>query len=335
MTDTDDRDAVSQPPPPPPPPERTVPQNAQLALLLEVTGTPKPGNVDRVHDYDDLRFEHFMAGAIGAEPGLRRAASGERVGAAFERAVAGMSQQTAGNTQFGALLVLVPLVRAAADGDGDGEGESKNEDGGGGRSRGRCELTREHAGEIAAQTTVADAADFYRSFEHVDVAVDDPPDGLEPLDVRRGADAVPVIEKRELTLYDVMERSTDVDDIAREWVSQFERCFEAADRLQDLSGPVPDRTARVFLELLAERPDSFVATQHDWDTAKRVSEQAATALATATETNAEPKAKAEADPDSDPWTLANELVAEQINPGTTADLTAAALFIALERGMSV
>ena len=32
-------------------------ENAQLALLLEVTGTPKPGNVDRHRDYPGLRFE--------------------------------------------------------------------------------------------------------------------------------------------------------------------------------------------------------------------------------------------------------------------------------------
>jgi triphosphoribosyl-dephospho-CoA synthase len=33
--------------------------------------------------------------------------------------------------------------------------------------------------------------------------------------------------------------------------------------------------------------------------------------------------------------LADEFVAEGINPGTTADLTAAALFVALERGWEV
>ena len=172
-----------------PPPERTVAQDAQLALLLEVTGTPKPGNVDRAHDHDDLRFEHFVTGAVGALPGLRLAADGEPVGDAFERAVAGMSQQAAGNTQFGALLVLTPLVRAAADGD----------------------LSPDGARAVAEATTVEDAAGFYRAFEHVDVAVEEPPAGMEPLDVRRGAAAIPTLRERALTLSDVMDRSTDVD----------------------------------------------------------------------------------------------------------------------------
>ena len=282
---------------PGPPPRRGVAANAQLALLLEVTGTPKPGNVDRHHDYDDLRFEHFVAGGVGAFPGLRRAANGERVGRAFERAVAGMSEQRAGNTQFGAILVLTPLVRAAADGD----------------------LSPTGATAVVEETTVADAADFYRAFEHVDVAVDDPPEGLEPLDVRRGADAVPTLEARDLTLRDVMAESADVDGIAAEYVGDFERSFAAGTRLRELDGPVPDRAARVFLELLADEPDTFVATQHDRETAERTTERAAAALAGET----------------DPTTLADELVAEGVNPGTTADLTAAALFVALQEGLDV
>ncbi|AQL44128.1 triphosphoribosyl-dephospho-CoA synthase [Halorientalis sp. IM1011] len=280
-----------------PPPGRTVVDDAQLALLLEVAGTPKPGNVDRAHDYDDLRFEHFLAGGIGARRGLELAADGKRLGRAFERAVAGMSQQRGGNSQFGALLVLTPLVRAAAEG----------------------ELSGERAGEFAEATTVADAADFFRAFEHVDVAVDDPPEGMDALDVRRGAEAIPAVEERELTLYDVMERSAEVDGIAREWTGEFERSFDAAERLLELDGPVPDRAARVFLELLAEEPDTFVATKHDRETAERASERAAAALAG----------------DTVPAALADEFVAEGINPGTTADLTAAALFVALERGLDV
>lgn len=288
---------MTDPAPPDPPPERTVTQNATLALLLEVTGTPKPGNVDREREYDDLRFEHFVTGAVGAEPGLRRAAAGDPVGTAFERAVAGMSRQSGGNTQFGALLLVVPLVETAASG----------------------ALTPERAEGVVANTTVADAAGFYRAFEHVDVAVDEPPADLEALDVRQGADAIPALEERGLTLEDVMVRSADRDGVAREWVTAFERSFAAAERLLALDGPIGDRTATVFLELLAEQPDTFVATQHDRETAEKVTERAAAVLAG----------------EGDPRTLAEAFVAAEINPGTTADITAAALFVALQRGLDV
>ena len=277
---------------------RTPAENAQLALLLEVTSTPKPGNVDRAREYPDLRFEHFMAGAVGASEGLRMAEAGEPVGTSFERAIEGMAEQRGGNTQFGALLLLVPLVRAA----------SADE-----------ELTPEHAAGVVEATTIEDAAGFYRAFEHVDVAVDEPPEGMEALDVRRGADAVPDIEERELTLFDVLAASVERDGVAREWVSRFSRSFEAAERIENSDGPVSNRAARAFLELLASEPDTFVATTHDEGTAREATEAARAALRG----------------DADPETLAEQFVEARVNPGTTADLVAAGLFIALERGLSV
>ncbi|MBV0922618.1 triphosphoribosyl-dephospho-CoA synthase [Halomicroarcula limicola] len=276
---------------------RSTAQNAELALLLEVAGTPKPGNVDRERDFEDLRFEHFLAGAVGARPGLELAAEGERVGHAFERAVAGMAEQSAGNTQFGALLVLTPLVAVASEGD----------------------LTPESADRVVRATTVADAADFYRAFEHVDVAVDEPPEGLEPLDVRRGSDAIPALEERGLTLFDVMARSADADGIAAEWVGEFERVFDAGERILVDDGPVPDRASRLFVELLAEEVDTFVVTRNDRETAEEVQRRAQAVL----------------DGEENATELAEELVAQDINPGTTADLVAGALFVALERGLVV
>ena len=276
---------------------RTTVQNAELALLLEVTGTPKPGNVDRRREFEDLRFEHFMAGAVGARPGLARAADGERIGHAFERAVAGMADQSAGNTQFGALLLLTPLVAAASTG----------------------ELTPSDADRAVRATTVADAADFYRAFEHVDVAVDEPPEGLEPLDVRRGSDAIPAVEDRGLTLFDVMARSADVDGIAAEWTGQFRRTFDAAESILDDDGPVPARTSRAFLELLADERDTFVVTRNGPEAATEVKR----------------RARAVRNGAEDATALAEDLVAREINPGTTADLVAGALFVALERGLVV
>ncbi|UPV74546.1 triphosphoribosyl-dephospho-CoA synthase [Halorussus limi] len=272
-------------------------QNAQIALLLEVAGTPKPGNVDRERDLPDLGFEHFLAGTVGAGPGLRAAEEGAPVGEAFERAVSGMSQQEGGNTQFGALLLLVPLVRAAADGDCSPEG-----------------VTR-----VVEATTVEDAANFFRAFDHADVFVDDPPEDAEALDVRRGSDAVPAVEERGATLLDVLALGDDEDDVAAEWTGGFERTFWAADRLAELAGSAPASAvgARVYLELLAREPDTLVAKQHGAKTAESVRVRAQEALEGGPEV-------VEA--------FAESLVADGVNPGTTADLTAAGLFVALTRG---
>lgn len=287
---------------------RTPAENAQLALLLEVSGTPKPGNVDRHRDLDELRFEHFMAGAVGAIDGLRAAEAGDAIGSAFEKAVAGMATQRGGNTQFGCLLLLIPLVQAAANDACSPSGVT----------------------EIVEQTTVDDAIQFYRAFEHVDVAVGDPPPDAAALDVRHGAAAASTLQERELTLYDIMALSADPDEgvadgNAREWVTEFDRVFAAADQLLADDGSVGDRTARLFLDLLAAQPDTLVATGHDRATARKVSQRAA-AVAEQVDADGDLTA-AEA--------LAEEFVDAGYNPGTTADLTAAALFIALEGGLSV
>ena len=274
-------------------------ENAQLALLLEVSGTPKPGNVDRRRDLEDLRFEHFLAGAVGAGQGLRMAENGSAVGPAFERAVAGMADQRGGNTQFGALLLLVPLVRASSD-----------------------DLSQPILESVLEGTTVADAAAFYRAFEHADVFVSEPPADAEPLDVRHGADAIPELEDRGLTLLGVMDLGAAGDDVAREWVTGFERSFSAAQRLAAADGPITTRTAETFLSLLAERPDTLVAKKHGEDVAREVTDRAAELL----EANALSSDREALE------AFADDLVARGINPGTTADITAAGLFIGLERG---
>jgi triphosphoribosyl-dephospho-CoA synthase len=276
---------------------RSTAESAQLALLLEVAGTPKPGNVDRAREYPDLRFEHFLAGAVGAREGLALAADGGSVGESFRTAVAGMSAQSGGNTQFGAVLLVTPLVAAAAAGD----------------------LSPAGLRDTLSETTVADAADFYRAFEHVDVAVDDPPEGMEELDVRRGADAVPAVRERGLTFGTVMARSAPVDGVAAELTAGCPRAFAVADRVAEGSGPVTDRAAAAYLEALAAEPDTFVVTQHDRETAEEVCRRAAAAL----------------DGEEDPAVLAAELVDRGVNPGSTADIVAGGLFVALERGVPV
>jgi triphosphoribosyl-dephospho-CoA synthase len=288
----------------------TPAENAQLALLLEVAGTPKPGNVDRERDFPDLLFEHFLAGAVGAGPGLRAAAEGASVGEAFEEAVAGMSQQEGGNTQFGALLLVVPLVRASA----------------------RDQLSPEGVAEVVENTTVEDAANFYRALDHADVYVDDPPEEAEALDARRGSEAVPAVEEQAVTLFDVMALGDDEDDVAAEWTGQFERTFWAADRLAELARAAKESSsasardtdsptasalgAQVYLEFLGREPDTLVAKQHGQKAAESVRVRAQEALEGGPEV-------VEA--------FAESLVEDGLNPGTTADITAAGLFVALER----
>ncbi|TKX75308.1 triphosphoribosyl-dephospho-CoA synthase [Halorubrum sp. GN11_10-6_MGM] len=324
--------------------------DATLALLVEVAGTPKPGNVDRRRDLDDLRFEAFLGGAVGARRGLELAATVPEsegrapppIGEAFERAVSGMAARAGTNTQFGCLLLLVPLVRAAAD-------------------PGR-ELAPADLDAVCRATTVDDAVAFYRAFEAVDVAVDDPPEGAADLDVRRGSDAEPALRERDATLRDVLALSaesvdsgattdsTDPDRVpdrnAAEWVEGFPRTFRAAEWILTDEGPLADRAARAFLGLLAAEPDTLVASTRGAETAREASGRARAILRPDETGEGDPSgplgdvtavdvdAVHSADLDA-AESLAEEFVAEGINPGTTADLTCAALFVALRRGAEV
>jgi Triphosphoribosyl-dephospho-CoA synthetase len=304
--------------------ERSPADDATLALLLEVAGTPKPGNVDRRRDLAGLRFESFLGGAVGAREGLERAARGAAVGHAFERAVAGMAGRAGTNTQFGCLLLLVPLVRATRAGD----------------------LSPAGLDRVTRATTVDDAVAFYRAFEHVDVAVDDPPPDASDIDVRRGAAVAPTLRERGLTLREVMTTAATADGAdrlpdrnAQEWVEGFPRTFRAAEWIVADEGPLADRAARAFLGLLAAVPDTLVATDHAPETAREASAEARALLAgddAAIETGSLPDADAVHAIDLDAAEpLAASFVEAEINPGTTADLTCAALYVALRRGADV
>ena len=315
-------------------PARDPVDDATLALLLEVAGTPKPGNVDRHRDLDDLRFDAFLGGAVGAREGLELAAAGDAsVGEAFERAVAGMADRAGTNTQFGCLLLLAPLLRATASGNGSQSGG----------------LDPAAVDRATRDTTVDDAVAFYRAFEHVDVAVADPPADAADLDVRRGRDAAPTLRERGLSLRDVLAISADAGDPervpdrnAREWVEGFPRTFRAAEWIRDDTGPLTDRAARAFLGLLAAEPDTLVAASHGPETALEASARAADLLdgadAGASGTDGVDAVDADAvrgvDLDA-AEALATAFVDEGINPGTTADLTCAALYVALRRGAEV
>jgi len=172
--------------------------------------------------------------------------------------------------------------------------------------------------DVLEATTVDDAAQFYRAFEHTDVRVADPPADFTDLDVRRGADAIPALRSRGLTLSEVVVASAPADGVAREWATDFERTFDAADALRKGTAPLPARISETFLRLLADAPDALVAARHGRDVAERVSERAAELV--------------DADHATvDAW--ADDLVEAGINPGTTADIVAAALFVALSRGL--
>jgi triphosphoribosyl-dephospho-CoA synthase len=222
-------------------------ERAQLAMMLEVTASPKPGNVDRCHDFPGTRLEHFLASSILVRPALEKAAGGEGgLGAVFREAVALTTGHGGGNTHFGALILLIPLLR-------------------GGDIPGAIRAVR--------GSTVEDALDFYRAFSLTKVRMlpGDPLDVANP----RSLDT---IRERHLTLLGVMEHSREHDMVAREWTNGFALTGRAAGLLHE-SGCGRRGVVEAFLRLLSSEIDTFIVKEHGALVADEVRRRAGEVLA--------------------------------------------------------
>ncbi len=276
---------------------------AQLAMLLEVSATPKPGNIDRDHNYEDTRFEHFLASAVGVYPVLEKAARSSRgAGALIHEAVVESSRwQNGGNTHFGAFLLLIPLVMAG----------------------GRCEKTKclkAQVQNIVRETTVEDAVELYRAFSEAKVKVK-PVDDLDLSD----DSSIDTIKARRLTLFNLMEISSSYDMIAEEWMNGFKKTFECAASIRDKirKHGINDAVVLTFMELLSSNKDTFIQTKFDNKKAEEVSLRAKEILQ-----------KGDMDKMRDKiHSFDKELLSEGINPGSTADIIIAGLFVSLFEGM--
>ena len=295
---------------------------AQLAMCLEVSSSPKPGNIDRFDDYEDTRYEHFLASAISMYPVIEEASGcDDGAGRLIKNAVIeSVSWQKGGNTHFGAIILLIPLAMAA-----------------GRLLSGKDGFTIEEltgtAHEIVRNTDPSDAADFYSCFEAAGVKVN-PVDEFDLQD----EGSIDKLQEKAVSLYDLMEIASGYDLIANEWTSGFKRCAQCAEMVIKgmnsalfdgrLNADINDIVVYSFLKLLSENEDTFITTKFDSKTANYVSERAQTTINNLYNNDFDfnktlPSIRE----------LNTELLERRINPGSTADIIIAGLFIALLGGI--
>ncbi len=295
---------------------------AQLAMCLEVSASPKPGNIDRHDDYEDTRYEHFLVSAISMYPVIEEAAeSSHGAGRLIKNAVEeSVSWQKGGNTHFGAIILLVPLAMAA----GKVLGQ---------KDRFTIDELTECAHSIVKGTDTSDSVDFYSCFDAAGVKVNP----VEEFSLQDEGATNELTEKK-VSLYELMEIAKDYDLIANEWISGFNRCSDCAqviiggmqDRLFPgrLNADINDVVVYAFLKILSENEDTFITTKFDSVTALKVSSQAKSLLQDiySKEVNfTDIKASIEK--------MDAELLEKKINPGSTADIVIAGIFIALLAGV--
>jgi triphosphoribosyl-dephospho-CoA synthase len=268
---------------------------AQLACVLEASAE-KPGNVTPSHDFDDTSYEDMLRSGIALGPELGRA--GERgVGETVLAAVRASRDVAGANTNLGIALLLAPLARAALTG----------------------EPLRERLGDVLGALTVDDARGAYAAIRLAGAG------GLhEPVehDVR---------DEPRVTLREAMAAGAQRDTIASEYVTDHAVTFELglpalADALGDGLGP-RDAIVELALRLLAAVPDTLIARKRGGDAAGRVAAGARQVLAAGGVRSARGRT-ALAGFDASLRQEGNAL-----NPGTTADIVTAVLFVALLTGM--
>jgi triphosphoribosyl-dephospho-CoA synthase len=268
---------------------------AQLACLLEVSA-PKPGNVSPERHFHDTRFEDFLASAVAIGPAL--ATAGARpLGTTIRSAIEATARWTRSNTNLGIVLLLAPLARAAARADGN---------------------LRDRLGAVLAETTVADAAETYAAIRRVR------PGGLGE------SSAEDVSRAPTVTLCQAMALAAERDAIAREYTNRFALTFEvgapalAAARSRGMMWT--EATVECFLALLSVGPDTHIARKLGNTEAERISARARAVVAAGGVGSAEGRAGL-AGLDAELRDARNTR-----NPGTTADLTCAALFVVILEG---
>jgi len=270
---------------------------AQLACLLEVSA-PKPGNVCPGRHFPDARYEDFLASAI-AIGGPIGSAGTRPLGATIRLAVEATANWTASNTNLGIVLLLAPLARAIA-------------------IDSAVDRLRDSLRRVLDNTTVADAREVYAAIRRA------APGGLGR------APEQDVAGEPTATLVEAMRLAADRDAIAREYATAFDITFGTAvpelkrARADGLSWD--DAIVETFLRVLATVPDTHIARRGGAALAGDVSRAAQDALdAGGVRSGAGRRAIEAFD-----RTLRDD--GHRANPGTTADLMAAAIFVVLAGG---
>jgi triphosphoribosyl-dephospho-CoA synthase len=263
-----------------------------LACLLEVSAV-KPGNVHRAADFCDMTFVDFLASSVAATPVLA-AASELGVGPAVLQAVQATRRLTRSNTNLGTLLLLAPLAAVPPH-----------------------QALQPGVREVLARLTPVDSRAVYEAIRLAR------PGGLgesPSLDVLRCEAPADLLE--------AMRLAATRDTIARQYVNDFNDIFELvvpALRAAQDQWPLGLAIVHTQLTLMQWIPDTLIARKCGPTVAQAAADRAAWVLEAGHPTDETFQDRLA---EFDFWLRCD---GHRRNPGTTADLIAAALYVALRQ----
>ena len=297
---------------------------ASLAALMEVSAYPKPGNVHRTRDLPDTRFEHFLAGGVAMGPAMRKLAqrgydafSGtldwDQIGIGsniLNAVVDSMEWQRGGNVNLGIVLLFAPISAAA----GVTLHESVEIDAKGLRKN------------LERAVRTAASSDTLGIYKAINTAMSPRILGKSgELDVTDEGSHERIMAEN-ISPYEVFEKCAKRYSICREWTTGFQITSEIGQpklKSSIKTGTVNSAIIDTFLHILSRYPDSLITRKSGAEIALEVSKRALEVLEAGGASTEDGKRLL--------WTLDDELHGAKgdLNPGTTADLTAATIFVTL------
>jgi triphosphoribosyl-dephospho-CoA synthase len=272
---------------------QAVAEAVEFACLTEI-GVMKPGNVSIHGDGQGKTAGDFIRSARAIAPELSR--PGIRVGERILNAVRSTRRKVDCNTNLGIVLLCAPLAHAAL-----------------ALPRGQS-LRR----SLRATLRDLDRHDTQWCFEAIRIAR---PGGLGVVQQHDVAEKEPRIG-----LLQAMAAAAVHDRIARQYVTDFDDVFEVAvPHLQAESGRLQSweqATMTTYLYLLGKIPDTHIQREFDRHVANSVSRRAKQLYVKLVASQEEKDRLFSHLSEFD-----KELKRKGINPGTTADLTVAALMV--------
>lgn len=273
-------------------PSMSMGQCATTACLLEVTA-PKPGNVHRGADFEDVTFLDFALSAVAIGP-IFDQASNLSVGQLILQAIEATRRVVNTNTNLGLMLLMAPLAKIDA-----AEGFEQG-------------ITR-----VLSKLTSQDSADVYQA---IGIAK---PGGMGKVAQHDVAAAPPS------SLLEAMALAAERDLIAKQYAGNFAELKAVVNQLLAVYLSARSLMAAIVnahVWQMGEHPDSLIARK----CGVAISTQSAAFASRVLESGVPgEEAYENAISDLDFWLRSD---GHKRNPGTTADLIGAALFWLLRTG---
>lgn len=274
----------------------TIGQCVSQACFLEAT-SPKPGNVHRGADFEGLTYVDLVTSGIVISPIMERAV-GRRLGETVLEAVQATQAAVGTNANLGMILLIAPLASVPRD-----------------------RALADGVLDVLAGLDAADARLVYQAIREAKAG------GLGRVSEADIADEPPG------DLIAAMKLVAERDLVARQYVNGFHEVInETAPVIAAglANGwPIGGTIVNAQLTLMSRYPDSLIARKCGPAVAQQSADHAAHVLQTGSPVD---DSFWEAAADLDFWLRSD---GHRRNPGTTADLIAAGLFVLFRDGLEL